>query len=35
MGEVIKAVQVQIVKDGNFHHFATINDPVLLAPPDK
>jgi branched-chain amino acid transport system substrate-binding protein len=35
LGEVIKAVQVQIVKDGNFHHFATIDDPVLLAPPDK
>ncbi|MEW6667406.1 MAG: ABC transporter substrate-binding protein [Thermodesulfobacteriota bacterium] len=35
MGEVIKAVQVQIVKDGNFRHFATIDDPVLLAPPDK
>jgi branched-chain amino acid transport system substrate-binding protein len=35
MGEVIKAVQVQVVKDGNFRHFATIDDPVLLAPPDK
>lgn len=35
LGEIIKAVQVQVVKDGNFHHFATIDDPVLLAPPEK
>jgi branched-chain amino acid transport system substrate-binding protein len=35
MGEVIKAVQVQVVKEGKFRHFATIDDPVLLAPPDK
>ncbi len=33
MGEVMKAVQVQIVKDGNWHHFGTIDDPALLAPP--
>jgi len=35
LGEVKKAVQVQIVKDGNFHHYAVIDDLVLLAPPEK
>ncbi len=35
LGEVMKAVQVQIVKDGNWHHYAVIDDPALLAPPDK
>jgi branched-chain amino acid transport system substrate-binding protein len=33
LGEVRKDVQVQIVKDGNWHHYAVISDPVLLAPP--
>ncbi len=33
LGEVMKAVQVQIVRDGNWHHYAVIDDPVLLAPP--
>ena len=35
LGEVMKAVQVQVVKDGNWHHFAVIDDPGLLAPPEK
>jgi branched-chain amino acid transport system substrate-binding protein len=35
LGEVLKAVQVQVVKDGNWHHYAVIDDPDLLAPPDK
>jgi len=35
LGEVKKAVQVQTVKDGNFHHYAVIDDLVLLAPPEK
>jgi len=35
LGEVMKAVQVQVVKDGNWHHYAVIDDPDLLAPPDK
>ena len=35
LGEVMKAVQVQVVKDGNWHHYAVIDDPKLLAPPDK
>ncbi|QPC94573.1 ABC transporter substrate-binding protein [Mesorhizobium sp. INR15] len=35
LGEVRKDVQVQIVKDGNWHHYSVISDPVLLAPPEK
>ncbi|MCY4226281.1 MAG: ABC transporter substrate-binding protein [Gammaproteobacteria bacterium] len=33
LGEVEKDVQVQIVKDGNWHHYAVISDRELLAPP--
>ena len=35
LGEVRKDVQVQIVKDGNWHHYDVISDPVLLAPPEE
>ena len=35
LGEVKKAVQVQVVKDANFHRYAVIDDLVLLAPPEK
>jgi branched-chain amino acid transport system substrate-binding protein len=35
LGEVKKAVQVQVVKDGNFHRYAVIDDLQLLAPPEK
>ncbi|BCL61041.1 ABC transporter substrate-binding protein [Desulfomarina profundi] len=35
LGEVIKNVQVQIVKDGQFRHFAVISDKKLLAPPTR
>jgi branched-chain amino acid transport system substrate-binding protein len=35
LGEIIKDVQVQIVKDGQFHHYAVISDAKLLAPPTK
>jgi branched-chain amino acid transport system substrate-binding protein len=35
LGEVRKDVQVQIVKDGNWHHYAVISDPALLAPPEE
>ena len=35
LGEVKKDVQVQVVKAGNWHHFAVISDPALLAPPEK
>ena len=34
LGEVRKDVQVQIVKDGNWRHYAVISDPALLAPPE-
>jgi len=29
--EVVKPLQVQIVKDGNFRHYAVIDDPELIA----
>jgi branched-chain amino acid transport system substrate-binding protein len=35
LGEVRKDVQVQVVKDGNWHHYAVISDPALLAPPEE
>ncbi len=35
LGEVKKDVQVQIVKNGNWHRHSIISDPVLLAPPEK
>lgn len=35
LGEVRKDVQIQIVKDGNWTHYAVISDPVLLAPPEQ
>ena len=35
LGEVRKDVQVQEVRDGRWHHHSVIDDPELLAPPDK
>jgi len=35
LGEVQKSVQVQIVKDGNWHHYTVIDDAALLAPPTE
>lgn len=35
LGEVRKDVQVQIVRDGDWHRFSVISDPELLAPPSK
>jgi branched-chain amino acid transport system substrate-binding protein len=35
LGEVKKDVQVQIVRDGNWHHHSVISDNELLAPPSK
>jgi branched-chain amino acid transport system substrate-binding protein len=35
LGEIIKDVQVQIVKDGQFHDFTVISDAKLLAPPTE
>jgi branched-chain amino acid transport system substrate-binding protein len=33
LGEVQKAVQVQVVRDGDWHRHSIIDDAVLLAPP--
>ena len=35
LGEVKKDVQVQVVKDGGWHHHSVISDPDLLAPPSE
>jgi branched-chain amino acid transport system substrate-binding protein len=35
LGEVYKAAQIQIIKDGKFRYYAVIDDPVFLAPPTK
>ncbi|MDJ0819765.1 MAG: ABC transporter substrate-binding protein [Desulfobacterales bacterium] len=35
LGEVLKAVQNQIVKNGSWHRHSVIDDPALLAPPEK
>ena len=35
LGEVKKDVQIQVVKDGAWRHYAIISDPVLLAPPEE
>jgi len=35
LGEIQKGIQVQIVEDGAYHHYATFDDPDLLAPPSK
>ncbi len=35
LGEVLKPVQVQKVENGRWHYYAVIDDPVLLAPPEK
>jgi len=35
LGEVMKPVQVQVVKKGAFHYFAQISDPEIITPPDK
>jgi len=35
LGEVMKAVQVQVVRDGNWHRHSVIDDPALLAPPSS
>jgi len=35
LGEVRKDVQVQVVKDGDWHKHSVISDAVLLAPPTK
>ena len=35
LGEVRKNVEVQIVKDGDWHYHSTIRDQTLLAPPES
>ena len=35
LGEVQKNVQVQVVRDGDFHYHSEIRDQVLLAPPSR
>lgn len=35
LGEVRKDVQVQVVKDGNWHYHSVISDAALLAPPNQ
>ena len=35
LGEVQKNVQVQVVRDGDFHYHSEIKDQVLLAPPTQ
>lgn len=35
LGEILKDVQNQVVRDGQWHHHSVISDPVLLAPPEK
>jgi branched-chain amino acid transport system substrate-binding protein len=32
IGEVVKEVQVQIVKDGRFRHFGVVQDMALITP---
>lgn len=32
--EVIKPVQVQIVKDGAFHFYSVVDDPAVITPPN-
>jgi len=34
-GEVVKPVQIQIVKDGKFRRKAVIDDPEIITPPKK
>ena len=34
LGEVRKSVEVQIVRDGDWHYHSTIRDQTLLAPPE-
>lgn len=33
IGEVMKPVQIQVVKDGQFKHFGEIDDPEVITPP--
>ncbi len=35
LGEVLKPIQVQVVKDGQWHYYAELFDADLFAPPEK
>ncbi len=35
LGEVLKPVQAQVVRDGHWHYYAELFDPELFAPPEK
>jgi branched-chain amino acid transport system substrate-binding protein len=35
LGEVMKPVQVQVVRGGSWHYYAVIDDPDLLTPPEE
>lgn len=35
LGEVSKDVQIQIVRDGNWHHHSVISDAAVTAPPSE
>ena len=35
LGEVMKPVQVQIVKNGEFRYFAEVTDPEIITPPSE
>jgi len=35
IGEVMKPVQVQVVKNGAFHYYGVISDPEIITPPEK
>lgn len=35
IGEVVKPVQVQIIKDGAFHHYGVVDDPEIIKPPEE
>ncbi|MDR7521511.1 MAG: ABC transporter substrate-binding protein [Armatimonadota bacterium] len=35
LGEVLKTVQVQIVREGRFRYFAVIDDPAVITPPTE
>ncbi len=34
-GEVLKSVQIQIVKDADFHYYGEIADPDIITPPSE
>ncbi len=35
LGEVLKTVQVQVVKQGAFRYFAHVDDPAVITPPSE